>query len=85
MNPSHAKLEEPMSEKEPECKPVYLDHHSTTPCAPEVVKAMQPCFTETYGNPSAVNHDRGRKASRRDDRGDDEPLRWKDQHEGETE
>lgn len=63
MNPSHAKLEEPMSEKEPECKPVYLDHHSTTPCAPEVVKAMQPCFTETYGNPSAVNHDRGRKAS----------------------
>lgn len=46
-------------------KPVYLDHHSTTPCAPEVVAAMQPCFTEAFGNPSAINHARGRAAAAR--------------------
>jgi cysteine desulfurase len=30
--------------------PVYLDHNATTPCAPEVVEAMLPWFTERFGN-----------------------------------
>jgi cysteine desulfurase len=31
-------------------KPVYLDHHATTPCDEEVVQAMLPWFTERFGN-----------------------------------
>ena len=34
---------------------VYLDHNSTTPVDPEVVKAMQPYFSEFYGNPSNMH------------------------------
>ncbi len=33
---------------------VYLDHSATTPVDPEVVKAMNPYFTEIFGNPSSV-------------------------------
>lgn len=43
--------------------PVYLDHHSTTPCDPRVVEAMLPFFTEIYGNPSAITHEHGRRAA----------------------
>lgn len=50
---------------EPIRRPVYLDHHSTTPCAPEVVEAMLPYLGERFGNPSAVNHARGRAAAAR--------------------
>jgi cysteine desulfurase len=31
----------------------YLDHAATTPVAPEVVAAMQPWFSERFGNPSS--------------------------------
>jgi cysteine desulfurase len=31
---------------------VYLDHQSATPVLPEVLEAMQPFFTGTFGNPS---------------------------------
>lgn len=31
-------------------KPIYLDHHATTPCEPAVVDAMVPWFTERFGN-----------------------------------
>src|SRR5688572_28651020 len=42
---------------------IYLDHHSTTPCDPRVVQAMLPYFSENFGNPAAITHAHGRKAS----------------------
>lgn len=33
---------------------VYLDHAATTPVDPAVLKAMQPFFSQHYGNPSAL-------------------------------
>lgn len=42
-------------------KPVFLDHHSTTPLDPKVLKAMMPYFTTKYGNPSS-QHDMGAQA-----------------------
>ena len=33
---------------------IYLDYAATTPTHPEVVKAMFPYFTETFGNPSSI-------------------------------
>lgn len=44
-------------------RPVYLDHHSTTPCDPRVVDAMLPYFTEKFGNPAAITHLHGREAA----------------------
>jgi len=41
---------------------IYLDHAATTPVAPAVMAAMQPYFTEFYGNPSSL-HRFGRRAS----------------------
>ena len=43
--------------------PIYLDHHATTPCDPRVVEAMLPFFTQTFGNPSSLTHEHGRRAS----------------------
>jgi cysteine desulfurase len=41
---------------------IYLDHAATTPVAPAVLAAMEPYFTEFYGNPSSL-HRFGRRAS----------------------
>jgi cysteine desulfurase len=41
---------------------IYMDHSATTPVRPEVLEAMQPYFTEFYGNPSSI-HGIGRKAN----------------------
>lgn len=35
-------------------KRIYLDYAATTPMHPEVAKAMQPYFTESFGNPSSI-------------------------------
>jgi cysteine desulfurase len=41
---------------------IYWDHNSTTPCAPEVVEAMQPFWNVEFGNPSS-GHRMGRRAA----------------------
>jgi cysteine desulfurase len=37
-------------------RPIYLDHHATTPVDPRVLDAMLPFFAEKFGNASSVNH-----------------------------
>ncbi len=44
-------------------KDIYLDNAATTAVRPEVADAMQPYFTEIYGNPSSL-HTIGQKAKR---------------------
>lgn len=40
---------------------VYADNAATTPVSREVIEAMQPCFTEAWGNPSS-QHSKGAEA-----------------------
>ena len=34
----------------------YFDHNATTPVSPEVLEAVLPCLSETYGNASSIHH-----------------------------
>ncbi len=43
-------------------RPIYLDHHATTPLDPAVVGAMLPYLTEKFGNPSSRQHAFGQEA-----------------------
>lgn len=43
-------------------RPIYLDAHATTPVDPQVMTAMLPYFTESFGNPSSVGHAYGWEA-----------------------
>ena len=45
-----------------ESRPIYLDHHATTPVHPDVLEAMLPWFTEHFGNPSSRAHAFGWRA-----------------------
>ncbi|MGQ9545582.1 MAG: cysteine desulfurase NifS [Dehalococcoidia bacterium] len=40
---------------------IYLDYAATTPTDPEVIKAMEPYFSEVFGNPSSI-HSYGQEA-----------------------
>jgi len=42
-------------------KRIYLDYAATTPCDPEVLKAMEPYFFEKFGNASSI-HAEGQEA-----------------------
>lgn len=44
-------------------RPVYADHHATTPLRPEALEAMLPWLTALAGNPSSI-HSAGRAARR---------------------
>lgn len=44
-------------------RPIYLDHHATTPCDPRVVEAMLPWFTGQAGNAGSSKHAYGKEAA----------------------
>jgi len=44
-------------------KKIYLDYAATTPCDPEVLKAMEPYFFERFGNASSL-HTYGQEAKK---------------------
>ncbi len=43
-------------------RPIYLDHHATTPVDPRVLEAMLPYFGEDFGNASRATHAYGWRA-----------------------
>ncbi len=45
-------------------RPVYMDHHATTPVDPRVLEAMLPYFTERFGNAASIDHQYGAEAAR---------------------
>ena len=43
-------------------RPIYLDHHATTPPDPRVLAAMRPWWEGNFANPHSVEHAMGREA-----------------------
>ncbi len=46
----------------PPNRPIYLDHHATTPADPRVLAAMRPWWEENFANPASIEHALGRAA-----------------------
>src|SRR3546814_10611952 len=44
-------------------KPIYLDHHATTPVDPRVTKMVVHAMTDVYGNANSVDHAYGEAAA----------------------
>ncbi|MCX7931859.1 MAG: aminotransferase class V-fold PLP-dependent enzyme [Rhodovarius sp.] len=44
-------------------RPIYLDHHATTPLDPRVRAAMRPWWEENFANPASIEHSLGRAAA----------------------
>lgn len=44
-------------------RPIYMDHHATTPVDRRVLEAMLPYFTDEFGNASSVDHEYGSRAN----------------------
>jgi cysteine desulfurase len=49
-------------------RPIYLDHHATTPPDPRVLAAMRPWWEENFANPGSTEHALGRAAEEAVDR-----------------
>jgi cysteine desulfurase len=47
---------------DPRPRPVYLDHHATTPVDPRALEKMLPYFTSIFGNASSMDHHHGAEA-----------------------
>lgn len=45
-------------------QPIYLDYQATTPADPRVIAAMQPYWTQDFGNPHSEGHPYGWQARR---------------------
>jgi len=45
-------------------RPIYMDHHATTPVDKRVLEAMLPYFTECIGNAASIDHEYGAEAGR---------------------
>jgi cysteine desulfurase len=43
-------------------RPIYLDHHATTPVDPRVLEAMAPYWSDAFGNASSATHRYGWEA-----------------------
>jgi len=43
-------------------RPIYLDHHATTPPDPRVLAAMRPWWEANFANPASAEHAMGRAA-----------------------
>jgi cysteine desulfurase len=43
-------------------RPIYMDHHATTPVEPRVLEVMLPYFTQCFGNAASIDHEYGNQA-----------------------